>query len=106
MNAFINSEEGRCFDEIYSYSDNRISHGNLYKSIGFSFDKDSSISYFYTDFKERRRKQAFRKSRLKEKGIDVEGKTEVELAEEMGWFKIYDCGKKLWILKTKRNEEG
>ena len=106
LKAFINSKEGKCFDEVYSYSDNRISHGDLYKSIGFRFDKDSSISYFYTDFKERRRKQAFRKSRLKEKGIDVEGKTEVELAEEMGWFKIYDCGKKLWILKTNRNEEG
>jgi hypothetical protein len=105
LNAFINSDEGKIFDEVYSYSDNRISHGDLYKSIGFMFEKDSSISYFYTDFKERKRKQSFRKSRLKEKGIDIEGKTEVELAEEMGWFKIYDCGKKLWVLKTNKNEE-
>lgn len=105
LKAFTNSEEGKRFKEVYSYSDNRISHGNLYKSIGFTFEKDSSISYFYTNFKERKRKQSFRKSRLKEKGINIEGKTEVELAEEMGWFKIYDCGKKLWVLKTNKNEE-
>ena len=104
LKAFINSEDGRKFTEIYSYSDNRISQGGLYKSIGFNLEQDVGVNYFYTDFHERKRKQSFRKSEFKKKGFNIDGKTESQLAEESGWYKIYDCGKKLWTLKINKND--
>lgn len=104
LKRFIESEDGLKFSEVYSYSDNRISQGNLYKAIGFELEKEVPVNYFYTNFKERRRKQGFRKSKFKDKGINIEGKTEEELAREEGWHKIYDCGKRLWVLKTNKNE--
>lgn len=104
LSAFIKSEDCKNISEIYSYSDNRISQGNLYKSIGFTFERPVAVNYFYTDFKERCRKQHFRKSVLKEKGIDTNNKTEFQLAEESGWYRIYDCGKRLWTLKINKNE--
>lgn len=105
LKAFINSEEGRKFTEIYSYSDNRISQGGLYKSIGFNLEQDVGVNYFYTDFHERKRKQNFRKSEFKKKGFNIDGKTESQLAEESGFYKIYDCGKKLWTLKINKNDK-
>lgn len=105
LKAFINSEEGHKFTEIYSYSDNRISQGGLYKSIGFNLEQDVGVNYFYTDFHERKRKQNFRKSEFKKKGFNIDGKTESQLAEESGFYKIYDCGKKLWTLKINKNDK-
>ena len=104
LKRFLESEDGLNFSEVYSYSDNRISQGNLYKTIGFELEKEVPVNYFYTNFKERRRKQGFRKSKFKDKGVNIEGKTEKELAGEEGWYKIYDCGKRLWVLKTNKNE--
>lgn len=97
LKAFI-SEYGNKYNIIYSYSDNRISNGGLYKTLGFSFTKDVNVNYFYTKGTERKPKQQFRKSEFKKRGIDVSDKTEVELALDDGWFRIYDCGKKLWTL--------
>ena len=88
---------------VYSYSDNRISNGDLYSALGFSFVNNVQPNYFYVRGSGRDlcrfRKQGFRKCCFKDSGIDVEGKTEFQLAEEAGYNRLYDAGKKCWELK-------
>ena len=88
---------------IYSYSDNRISDGNMYKSLGFSFSKNVKPCYSYIH-KEGRvvcriSNRLFWKSCFKKMGYDIKGKTEFQLADEAGYNRIYDAGKKCWELK-------
>lgn len=99
---------------VYSYSDNRISGGDMYRAIGFKFNGDVAISYFYITkggsfitkdkgpYFTRIDKRRLRKSEFKKNGIDVDGKTEHELAVEHGFFRLYDAGKKSWVLELNK----
>lgn len=86
---------------IYSYSDNRWSNlsKNLYTSIGFLFKSRSTPGYYYTkDFKERLHRFNFRKHNLKKMGMNISGKTEKQIMEELKYSKIWDCGVTRWEL--------
>lgn len=92
------------FKYIYSYSNNRYSNGKLYNSLGFTYKGDVDIDYFYVNLNvdnclKRVNKRYFRKSAVKARGIDIENKTEYELAKNEGFERLYDCGKKLWELR-------
>lgn len=91
------------FTDIYSYSNNRYSNGKLYNSLGFTHKGDVDIDYFYVNQDDnclkRVNKRYFRKSAVKARGIDIENKTEYELAKNEGYERLYDCGKKLWELR-------
>lgn len=80
---------------IYSYSDNRWSDmkQNMYTNIGFTISHITSPSYFYTKtFTERYHRFNFNKTKLKEQGYDIIGKTEFEIMDKLGYNKIWDCG--------------
>lgn len=82
--------------KIISYCDLRYSTGNLYKKLGFKYDKISKPNYFY--FKsgyglKRYNRFSFRKSvlhKLLEK-FDPE-KTEKQNMIDNKFLRIYDCG--------------
>lgn len=81
--------------EVYSYSDNRWSdpNNNMYLKIGFNKESQSKPGYFYTkDFKTRLHRFNFSKQNLKKKGLYVEGKTEFEIMDSLGYARIWDCG--------------
>jgi hypothetical protein len=81
--------------EIYSYSDNRWSDwdNNMYIKLGFKFVNRTSPGYYYTkNFTERIHRFNFRKSKLKQKGINIEGKTEHEIMDSLKYYKVWDCG--------------
>lgn len=84
---------------IKTWSDNRISMGNVYKQIGFELLNEipSDYSYIVPGKVVRVPKQSCRKIELFKKGASIG--TESEMAEELGYKKIWDCGKKTWILK-------
>jgi hypothetical protein len=53
----VSGAAGRLFAQIkgplVSYSNNRLSHGNVYQKLGFELLKENGPSYWYTDFKVR-----------------------------------------------------
>lgn len=84
---------------IKSFSDNRVSNGNLYLKNGFKFEKNIPPAYWYTDFNKIYHRFNFRKKYLiKKYGFDGL-LTEKEMVKELGYSKIYDAGKKEWVLE-------
>ena len=87
---------------IYSYSDNRWTNWdkNTYLTIGFKKTKISPPGYWYTkDFKSRIHRYNLRKHKLKEMGGDVLNKTESEIANSLGYFRVWDCGTTRYDMK-------
>ena len=77
--------------EIISYADRRWSEGNLYKQLKFEFVSNSSPNYFYINNNKRENRFKYRKSELIKIGFD-KNKTEKQIMEEEGFYRIYDCG--------------
>lgn len=71
------------YKQIISWSDNRWSQGNVYIQLGFRLDKELAPDYAYVDLKNP--KEIISKQSMK-------GKNCTNLA------KIWDCGKKRWII--------
>ena len=84
---------------IKTWSDNRWGSGKVYERIGFTLLKDDKPDYSYvTDCAKsiRQSKQSNTKEKLLKKGAI--GATESEMARSLGYSRIWDCGKKTWIL--------
>jgi hypothetical protein len=83
--------------EIVSWSDNRWSEGKVYEKLGFILDNELSPDYSYVKGQKRIPKQSCQKKHLLAKG--AVGNTELEMAKSLGYKRIWDCGKKKWLLK-------
>jgi hypothetical protein len=88
--------------KITSLSDNRHSNGNLYLQSGWKCVEFSKPTYSYTDYRVRFNKQNFTKYKIGKKfNIDSEtlkNYTEWEIVQELGYDRLWDAGKKRWIL--------
>ena len=88
VNNYMNSEE-----TILSYSDIAKTKGNLYETLGFKLDHISDPNYIWwkkdTDFKTR---------------YQCQMKNEVQIMHDNGYYRIYDCGNKVWIYTKNRSE--
>lgn len=85
--------------KIISFSDNRYSNGNLYSQNGWQLEEELLPVHYYTDLQNLYHRFLFRKNNLKRKyNIDIENKTESQLYKELGFLKIWDAGKKKWVL--------
>jgi len=82
------------FARIVTWSDNRFSQGNVYFKMGFSLDREYGPDYSYIKNQKRYSKQSM-KIKPQERGLN---KTELELRTEQGFKRIWDCGKKRFIL--------
>lgn len=80
---------------LVSWSDNRWSDGKVYEALGFRLDREYGPDYSYTNNRIRRSKQSFRKSAT---GCPKE-ETERYWAAKHGWWRMWDCGKKRWIIE-------
>lgn len=104
----------KCFNDnkpLISYSDNRWSNGNVYKTIGFEQISSSKPGYFYIDLKisnkQRIHRSNFMKHRLVKifkndetvKQMILYNKSEWEIMQFMGYDRIWDCGTTKWLLK-------
>ncbi|MFA4971367.1 MAG: GNAT family N-acetyltransferase [bacterium] len=83
----------RQYDDIVSYSDNRLTPGAVYERIGFARHKTYRPDYFYVRDGRRVSKQSQRKSHT---GCPAD-LTEWEWAQERGLTRVYDAGKVCWI---------
>jgi GNAT superfamily N-acetyltransferase len=81
-------------NSIVSFSDNRLFTGAVYEKIGFRYDGEVPPDYYWTKGNRR-----FHKSALRKRGSErTSGLTERELREAQGYRKIWDLGKKRWVL--------
>lgn len=83
--------------EILSYADRRWSVGKLYKAIGFNFMKETEPNYFYIVNGVRKNRFSLRKDELVRKyGCSIND-TEHNFCKTNGWYRIYDCGCKVFV---------
>ena len=80
---------------IVSYSDNSRGVGNLYKQLGFEFINESIPNYYYIIDGVRKHRFNFRKDKLVKEGSDP-SKTEIQIMNDKGIYRIFDCGSKKW----------
>lgn len=82
---------------LVSWSDNRWSEGGVYTALGFALEAELPPDYSYVDMKNpkaRISKQSQQK-RLTECPKDL---TEKQWATQRGLARIWDCGRKRWVL--------
>ena len=89
--------------EIVSYSDNRISMGNLYTVLNFSKVSDISPSYYYVHVNkkslERFHKTAFKRDNQRKRFSNFkEELTEYDNAANNGYKRLWNAGMKKWVL--------
>lgn len=96
LNAFRKNHKGT----IVGYANRRLSNGNLYKTLGFSFIKNTPPDYCYTDGS-----KFFPKKKLEDENFLKKLKkydSNVEVSENLlinGYCKIYNCGYKIYALR-------
>jgi len=78
------------FSGIMTYVDMRFGVGKGYEETGFKFKRDTVLDYWYTDWKQR-----FSRTKFKAQP----GKSEKQVAEDDGVYKIYGCGSKVYELE-------
>ena len=84
---------------LVTYGDRRMFSGASYTSVGFKLLALSKPDYRYITASDdtRLHKSNFTKERIAHRfGIAIEGKTEFELAESLGYYRVYDAGKSKW----------
>lgn len=79
---------------IVSFSDSRLFSGAVYEKIGFKFDGEIPSDYYWVKGNKRFHKSALRKTKEEK----LTGLTETRLREAQGYKKIWDLGKKRWVL--------
>lgn len=78
---------------VITYADRRWSVGGVYERLGFTHIRDSSPSYFYIKNNIRYNRIDFQKHKLKKIFSDFDSsKTEHEMMNDHGYYRIYDCG--------------
>ena len=84
---------------VISFSDNEWSHGDLYQSLGFKLNSEIKPSYWYVTPRDGKRlhRYNFAKHKLVAAGYDP-SMTEREITRDLGLMRVWDCGKKKWIL--------
>lgn len=89
-----------CPESIISFADRRWSVGDLYNTLGFTLDGIIKPDYSYIKNLHRLHKTNFSKQKLKRFGLTSEyiaSKTEKQLTTELGYKRIYDCGKMRFV---------
>ena len=88
------------FDRITTFADLCVSDGSLYEKTGWRFDKELPPDYKYLVNRQRVHKFGYRLTRFKNDPTleYVEGLTEKDLAQLNGLLRVYDCGKRRYVL--------
>jgi hypothetical protein len=98
FNFFINNYNPK---KVISYSDNSMYSGELYNKLGFFIESESAINYKWVLQKRRVHKSNYRKSRLVKLGYDINKNEDNIMIEDVGSYKVWDCGLKKWAWTTK-----
>lgn len=80
---------------VVTWSDNRWSIGGVYERMGFKLEIEYGPDYFYVNNKN---EVASKQSKQKRHLNAGPNETEEVAAKRLGWNRVYDCGKKKWVL--------
>ena len=85
--------------KLFTISDNEVTDGKLFETLGFKFVKDIKPDYWYYHCKKdiRYSSKEINLEELRKLGF-AEEFTEEEITDEMDLLRVWDCGKKLWAL--------
>jgi hypothetical protein len=85
--------------KFMTFSDNTVSDGGLYSSLGFKSNKILAPDYAYIVGGKRQHKFRYRLSKFKKDPtlLFFEGLTEAELAKLNGFDRVWDAGKIRWV---------
>jgi hypothetical protein len=92
-----NSIKSEGFTEVITWSDNRFTNGELYKKMGFTNTVTYGPDYVYVDIKTS--KIYSKQSQQKKKTNCPSEITESEWAKTRGLYRMWDCGKKKWVIE-------
>ena len=82
-------------------ADLRWSAGKSYVQAGFILEASIPPDYQYTDYVSRDHKFNLRKTKISKKyNMDITGKTENQLCNELGFDRIWDCGKLKFVWRA------
>lgn len=95
FNYFLKSSN---VSEIVSYSDISLFNGELYKRLNFINVSTSKPNYFWVIDGIRKHRYNFSKRKLVSKGYDI-NKTEVEIMNDRGYWRVFSTGQERWIYK-------
>lgn len=85
------------YSKLISWSDNRWSNGNVYLKLGFTLEEELKPDYSYVDMKSPKQRLS-KQSQKKSNTHCPKNKTENEKAAEDRLARIWDCGKKRWVV--------
>lgn len=91
--------------QVVSYSDVRLYSGTTYALAGFKRAYTTTPNYKYLENGDvLKHKSNYQKSKLVQRfGAEAcEGKTERQITEEQGLYRVYDCGLTKWVLTVKK----
>lgn len=93
---------GLC-DVLVSYSDTRLFSGAMYQRLGFNLEHETNPDYCYVStsiLDGRVHKSKFQRKHLSKRLENFDpSKSEVQNCFDHGWYQLFDCGKKKWVLK-------
>ena len=94
------------WNKIVSYADRRWSQGNLYLKNNWKFVSKNKPSYWYVSLSnhyKRYHRSTFKKQNIKKRFPDIynDNKTEKEMMNELGYYRIYDCGTITYIYERR-----
>jgi hypothetical protein len=81
---------------VLSYSHIDKGRGSLYEKLGFKFERITDPGYVWCKGNDVLSRYQCQKHKLLAQGF--KGNSEKEIMEVRGYFRVFDCGNKVWIL--------
>jgi len=89
-------------DEIKTYADLSLFSGEVYSRLGFIFDRNSGLNYWWVVDGLRKHRFGYNKRKLVSLGYDPT-LTEVQIMHSQNYYRIWGCGQDRWIWKKTSN---
>ena len=89
-------------DEIKTYADLSLFSGDVYSRLGFIFDRNSGLNYWWVVDGLRKHRFGYNKRKLVSLGYDPT-LTEVQIMHSQNYYRIWGCGQDRWIWKKTSN---
>lgn len=92
------TDETPNLEQVISYSDRRISEGQLYEALDFELEHTTPPDYQYVWRNKRYHKSNFTRKRLEQQFSEFDPNlTEYENCQTLKIFRLYNCGLHKWI---------
>ena len=88
---------------VISYSNIAHTRGKLYETLGFAENAISTPDYIWYKSSKILTRYQCQKHKLVNQGY--KGNSEADIMHNLGYYRIYDCGNKVWVWNNNYNKE-